>query len=101
MSWESDLTRHDQLLRLCERLVLERWSACDKLKSKYADSPDVDRFAIGTLLDKLRREVVNGAANGLPSIAATASGPPEVSDLHDSVAVKEILRLDVAVQDVL
>ena len=101
MRWEFDLTGHDLLLRLCKRLVLEGRSTCDKLKSKYADSPDVNRFSIGTLLDKLRCEVVNRAAYGLASIAATASGPAKVSDLDNSVAVKEILRLDVAVQDVL
>lgn len=81
--------------------MLERRSAGDKLKSKYANSPDVDRFSIRTLLDKLRRKVVNSAANGLASIAAAASGPAKVSDLDNSIAVKKVFWLDVAVKNVL
>ena len=74
----------------------------EELVGEDSQAPEVHEAVVRLPLNHLGREVVQGSAQGLAAVVGRVDGPAKVANLELPVeANQEILRLDVAVDDVL
>jgi hypothetical protein len=99
--WVSGLCVDDFSVNIHRVFILERWKTSQHLVDKDAESPPVDRFRVALIEQYLRCYVLRGAADGVGALADDLS-EAEVDELEVAlVADHDVLRLQVAVDDVL
>ena len=99
---EAEVDAGDATVRGRMSLGLEGRSADEELVQEDAEGPDVDHLVVLPPLDHLGGEVVEGAAQGVAAGGRGVDRPAEVGDLDLALRPdEEVLRLDVAVDDVL
>mmetsp|Transcript_21606 Transcript_21606/g.44583 ORF Transcript_21606/g.44583 Transcript_21606/m.44583 type:complete len:271 (-) Transcript_21606:618-1430(-) len=92
----------DSPIRHCLRLGLKGRTSHQKLVQQHPQRPRVHLLIVLLSLDHLRGKVVQRPAHGVPPRSRRVHTPPEIRNLDIVVRPeKQILRLDIPVNDVL
>ena len=99
---ELDIDVPDSATRRPLRVLLERRRANQELVQQDAELPHIDARVVLLPSHHFRRKIIERATKSRPAGRRRVHGPPEVRELEVAVQADEnVLRLDVAVNDVL